>query len=140
MRGITTKGTPGRNRRRGLSFIEVITSLVMIAMMITIVVAMVGVMRGNMQTTMAYTDMKMYGVNTLETLQMDLEQGVQIDAENYNDDGADSGIRADVYVTDIGMVHGKPMYRVDIEMYHREAGVLAKTEAVLREGCIAYAP
>lgn len=134
MNRIRTKKT-----RKGMSFIEVIVALTCIAMMMGMMVASVAVMRSNMQNAIVYADMRAYAINKFEVLQMNLENGIQIDAENYNDAGDESNIRADVYVTDIGYVHGKPTYYIYMELYHLEAGNVIRTSAVLREGCIAYA-
>ena len=123
-----------------MSFIEAILSIVLLALISVILLAMSSMIRGNMQKTLAYSEMKIYAMNTFDKLQLALEQGYEIDTEDYNDPGTESGIRADVYVSNIGDVHGKYTFLIHIDMCHEETGTVTQSVAILRRGCIAHAP
>ena len=77
-------------RRRGLSFVEIVSSLVVIALMGGAVIATVAVLTQNSRETAMYTKMKVEMVNLIETIQSDLERGYDggadpIDSIDYND-------------------------------------------------------
>ena len=79
-----------KTRRRGLSFIEVVTSIVLIGIISTALLASVSIITRTLKLTTDYTALKIYATNKFETIQTDLEIGEEggkdpIDAINYND-------------------------------------------------------
>lgn len=141
-----------QTRRRGLSFIEVITSIVIIGIVSTALLATVSIITRTVSLTTDYMALKIYAANKFETIQTDLEIGEDggkspIDAINYNDDGQSptingepSGIIANVVVTEIQDVFGESLYFVELDMRDIDSGVAAKTSSLLRKGCTAHAP
>lgn len=131
-------------RRRGLSFVEIVSSLVVIALMGGAVIATVAVLTQNSRETAMYTKMKVEMVNLIETIQSDLERGYDggadpIDSIDYNDTtGERTGFVTNVSVVDIGDVFGKSLYRVEITMTPTDNSTQIKTTTFLREGCTAY--
>lgn len=134
-------------RRRGLSFVEIVSSLVVIALMGGAVIATVAVLTQNSRETAMYTKMKVEMVNLIETIQSDLERGYDggadpidpIDSIDYNDNtGERTGFVTNVSVVDIGDVFGKSLYRVEIMMTPTDNSTQIKTTTFLREGCTAY--
>lgn len=127
-------------RRRGMSFIEVISCVIVVALLCSIIIGSASVLRNYMKDTVDYTTMKLYAVDKIESIQADLERGVEIDVQNYNDNGEESGVHADVYIRDIGEVFDKPLYHVEIRMTHTTSLLVASTEAILRQGGMSYEP
>ena len=127
-------------RRRGMTFTESIVSMVIVAMLATMLVALISLMRSNMKDTLSYANMRIYAISTFETIQMDLENGIEIDTQNYDDDGKESGVWSTVTIECMESVFDKPLYHVQISMIHKETHNHVKTQAILREGCISYAP
>lgn len=130
--------------RRGLSFIETVSSLVVIALLGGAILATVAVLTQNTRETTMYTNMKVEIVNLIETIQSDLETGYEggvdsIDSIDYNDNtGERIGFVTSVVVEDVGDVFGKPLYRVDITMKPKDNSAQIKTTTFLREGCTSY--
>jgi hypothetical protein len=128
-------------RRRGLSFVEIVSSLVVIALMGGAVIATVAVLTQNSRETAMYTKMKVEMVNLIETIQSDLERGYDGGADpiDYNDNtGERTGFVTNVSVVDISDVFGKSLYRVEITMTPTDNSTQIKTTTFLREGCTAY--
>lgn len=131
-------------RRRGLSFIEIIVSLVIIGLLGSAVFASAAILNKNTKETMAYTEMRIQVINTIETIQADLEAGSEggaepIDAKDYSDHtGAQTGYITSVVVTDVGEVFGKSLYRVDIKVCPTDYSTQIATTTLMREGCTAY--
>lgn len=130
--------------RRGLSFIETVSSLVVIGLLGGAILATVAVLTQNTRETTMYTNMKVEIVNLIETIQSDLETGYEggvdhIDSIDYNDNtGERIGFVTSVVVEDVGDVFGKPLYRVDITMKPKDNSAQIKTTTFLREGCTSY--
>lgn len=130
--------------RRGLSFIETVSSLVVIGLLGGAILATVTVLTQNTRETTMYTNMKVEIVNLIETIQSDLETGYEggvdpIDSIDYNDNtGERIGFVTSVVVEDVGDVFGKPLYRVDITMKPKDNSAQIKTTTFLREGCTSY--
>lgn len=130
--------------RRGLSFIETVSSLVVIGLLGGAILATVSVLTQNTRETTMYTNMKVEIVNLIETIQSDLETGYEggvdpIDSIDYNDNtGERIGFVTSVVVEDVGDVFGKPLYRVDITMKPKDNSAQIKTTTFLREGCTSY--
>lgn len=130
--------------RRGLSFIETVSSLVVIGLLGGAILATVAVLTQNTRETTMYTNMKVEIVNLIETIQSDLETGYEggvdpIDSIDYNDNtGERIGFVTSVVVEDVGDVFGKPLYRVDITMKTKDNSAQIKTTTFLREGCTSY--
>ena len=130
--------------RRGLSFIETVSSLVVIGLLGGTILATVAVLTQNTRETTMYTNMKVEIVNLIETIQSDLETGYEggvdpIDSIDYNDNtGERIGFVTSVVVEDVGDVFGKPLYRVDITMKPKDNSAQIKTTTFLREGCTSY--
>ena len=125
--------------RRGTSFVETVISLVLLAMVATIVLGLGAAARGNMRRTIAYSELKLYALSKIEELQIALETGYEIDAEIYSDTGEESGIQSNVYVENLGLIHGEYLFKVNVEMFHTESKTILNTMTVLRKGCIANA-
>lgn len=130
--------------RRGLSFIETVSSLVVIGLLGGAILATVAVLTQNTRETTMYTNMKVEIVNLIETIQSDLETGYEggvdpIDSIDYNDNtGERIGFVTSVVVEDVGDVFGKPLYRVDITMKPKDNSAQIKITTFLREGCTSY--
>ena len=130
--------------RRGLSFIETVSSLVVIGLLGGAILATVSVLTQNTRETTMYTNMKVEIVNLIETIQSDLETGYEggvdpIDSIDYNDNtGERIGFVTSVVVEDVGDVFGKPLYRVDITMKPKDNSAQIKTTTFLRGGCTSY--
>lgn len=130
--------------RRGLSFIETVSSLVVIGLLGGAILATVAVLTQNTRETTMYTNMKVEIVNLIETIQSDLETGYEggvdpIDSIDYNDNtGERIGFVTSVVVEDVGDVFGKPLYRVDITMKPKDNSAQIKTTTFLREECTSY--
>lgn len=130
--------------RRGLSFIETVSSLVVIGLLGGAILATVAVLTQNTRETTMYTNMKVEIVNLIETIQSDLETGYEggvdpIDSIDYNDNtGERIGFVTSVVVEDVGDVFEKPLYRVDITMKPKDNSAQIKTTTFLREGCTSY--
>jgi len=127
-------------RRRGMSFIEVICSVVVGALTCVMMIAVTNASSQMLRSARVYTQMKVYTASKIEQIQVDLEAGHVIDAENYNDTGEGSGIRANVFVEDAGVVYGDSVYYVYVEITELEHGKTTSTEALLRKGCTSHAP
>ena len=127
-------------RRRGLSFVEIVSSLVVIALMGGAVIATVAVLTQNSRETAMYTKMKVEMVNLIETMERGYDGGADpIDSIDYNDNtGERTGFVTNVSVVDIGDVFGKSLYRVEITMTPTDNSTQIKTTTFLREGCTAY--
>lgn len=131
-------------RRRGLSFIEIIVSLVIIGLLGSAVFASAAILNKNTKETMAYTEMRIQVINTIETIQADLEAGYEggaepIDAKDYSDHtGAQTGYITSVVVTDVGEVFGKSLYRVDIKVCPTDYSTQLSATTFMREGCTAF--
>lgn len=127
-------------RRRGMSFIEVICSLVIIGMLSTAVMASVSILSKATASTVHYTALRMDAVHRIDTIQGDLEDGLEIDSLSYNDYDERSPITADVQVVVIGEAFGESLYLVEQRLTHRDGGESITTQAFLRKGCTAHAP
>lgn len=127
-------------RHRGMTFVEVIASLLIVAMLSSATIAAGGLFLKSTQQITSYAKVKIYAVNMLERIQTDLEDGEVIDALDYNDTGLNSGVRADVFITDLGDVFGKSLYSVELRLRARGQDDTVLSQAVLREGSTAHAP
>lgn len=131
-----------RKHRRGVSFIEVVACLAIVALMCTMVLSMTSVIAASNKETENYNKLRNYAVNMFEKLHMDLENGELIDSNNYDDDGSTSGIKANVYVFNLGRddsAFGKAFYYVEIKLVMRKTQEMITSKGFLREGCVAYA-
>lgn len=131
-----------RKHRRGVSFIEVVACLAIVALMCTMVLSMTSVIAASNKETENYNKLRNYAVNMFEKLHMDLENGELIDSNNYDDDGSTSGIKANVYVFNLGRddsAFGKSFYYVEIKLVMRKTQEMITSKGFLREGCVAYA-
>lgn len=127
-------------RRRGMSFIEVLTSLVVTVLMVSMLLSTISILRKTNEKSKVYSHLNMYVVNKLDEIHVDCDAGVVIDAENYNDDGTTSGVWADVIITDVADGFGKPLYLVEIKAQKLDRTENITAQAFVREGCVAYAP
>lgn len=128
-------------RRRGMSFIEVVTSLVIISMLGVAVIGMAAILKNNTADTMAYTQMKVAAVDILDTIQTDIEAGFEVDSLSYMDEidtETYALLNSRVVVTNVGEAFGKPLYFVTIELTNKAGHQHIKTEAFMRPGCTAH--
>lgn len=127
-------------RRRGMSFIEVVASLVIIAMLGVAVIGMAAILKKNTADTMAYTQMKVTVVDILDAIQADIEAGFEVDSLSYMDKidrETYALLNSRVVVTSVGDAFGKPLYHVAIELTRKVGHQHIKTEAFMRPGCTA---
>ena len=125
--------------RRGMTLPEAIVSIVLLVFVTAIFVGFVNIVRGNMSSTVANIELKIYATKKINEIQIDLEQGLEIDSASYNDSGEESGVLANIYITEVGQVHDKYLYRVALNLSHIETGETVRTETILRRGCVAHA-
>lgn len=129
-----------RRNKRGITLLEAMIAVFMLLLITAIFLGFTHAIRTGLRNTKTYSELRLYALNAINRIQTELELGTEIDAENYNDTGEESGVMANIYITNTGVVHGKYMYRVDLHLIHIETGTIVKTTTILREGCIAYAP
>ena len=127
-----------RRRRKGMSFIEVIASLLIISMMCGTVIAMGSVLKSNARETSGYMRLRTYATTTINTIQTDLESNLEIDSLSYSDYTGTNGVLSDITVDQVGEPFGKPLYRVSLDLRDMKSGVHSKTTALLRAGCTAH--
>ena len=143
---LLNKYNAANRRRRGLSFVEVIISLVVVALVTMTVIAFSSIIKTNTMYMRSYTVLNAYAIDKLDRIQNDLEHGVEIEAENYNDNGEPSAsvntepIQCNTIITNIGPAFGEPFYKVELFLFHQEHGTVVHTIAFIRKGCITYAP
>lgn len=133
--------TTALKRRRGMSFIEVVTSLVIISMLGVAVIGMAAILKKNTADTSAYTQMKVEAVDILDAIQADIEAGFEVDSLSYIDkidQETYSLLNSGVVVTSVGEAFGKPLYYVTIELTRKTGHQHIKTEAFMRPGCTAH--
>lgn len=126
-------------RCRGMSFIEVISCMVIVAFLCSTVAYV-----GSLSTSIAkeiegYSTLRIYATDVLEHIQDDLEEGVQIDAYSYSEHSESSSVYSEVSITDVGESYGKSVYLVNMHLTIRGTNISAKVNAILREGCTLYA-
>lgn len=126
-------------KRRGMTLVEAITSIVLLILVTAIFMGLINVVRSNMRSTAVCIELKIYAMEKINQIQLDLENGLEIDEVNYSDSGEETGIFANVYITEVGEIYDKPLFRVEISASHVRTGETVKTQTILRKGCIANA-
>jgi hypothetical protein len=147
-----------------MSFIEIISALVIVGLLCGIVVSSVGVLSKYTKMIVAYSSLKVYAVNKIEEIRTDLDDyeagldGTQpIDSIDYNDDGRGNsgttertGIEAKFTITSIGhtdgagfydslLVYGKELYLVEYSIKDISTKEYIRGQTLLRGGCTANA-
>lgn len=131
-----------KQRRRGMTFIEVISSLIVVTLMCTMVIGTGSVFLKLTREMAGYSKLQLYTITKLENITDDLNNGFVIDGIDYNDNGGTSGVIAEVYVTDVSddeKSFGKPLYLVELKMTAVDADVSVTNCSLVREGCSAHA-
>ena len=127
-------------RRRGMTFIEVISSMIITSMLIGAIVGAGALLLDATRQSVNMRRLQVFVVNQIERIQGDLEEGLLIEALDYSDPGINSGIWSDIVITDVGDVFGKSLYLVELSLRVRDTKDMLISHVVLREGCTAYAP
>lgn len=131
-----------KRTHRGISFVEVVSCLLIVALMCTMMLSMTSAIAASNKETANYNLLRNYAVSVFEKLHTDLENGELIDSINYDDDGHDSNIKATVYVYDLGKnnsAFGKSFYYVELKLVMQKSHEMLTSKCFLREGCVAYA-
>ena len=127
------------HRRRGMTLIEAVFSLLFVTLVSVTIVASMQIAANQLESTRNYTTLRTYAVNKIETLHMALEEGHEIDEENYNDNGEESGVHANVDVTELNKAFDdESLYLVKIKLSIIRGKEGITTVALLRKGCMAY--
>ena len=127
-------------RRRGMTFVEVVSALFMIGVASVGILSVAYMARSTARNTEQYTKLRIYATDTIEKLQTNMDAGIDIEGEDYDDNGTTTGVHAEVEVTRLGEeIYGKKTYFVSLRLISRGANCSVTTNAILREGCTAYA-
>lgn len=133
------------HKRRGLSFVEVLSSLIIVSMLTVIVLASFSIITSNTKDSLAYSRLKFCGTNLIETMQRDVElsakgEGSPIDTIDYSDYSGEDGVIIEVSPPKIvGCVSGKDLYFVEIKLTDVATHNIVRSSFLLREGCVAHA-
>ena len=137
MRNITKKHC---RCRRGVSFIEVISSIIIVAIISGAIIKAGMLMINTAKDATGYTKLRIFATNTIERIQDDLENGEAINTPDYySENSPSSDINAKVIVSSVGDVFGRETYLVEMEMRIKGTTISANPKAVIREGCSLYA-
>lgn len=131
-----------KQRRRGMTFIEVISALIVVTLMCSMVIGTGSVFMKQTREMASYSKLQLYTITKLEKITTDLNNGLVIDGLDYNDNGDTSGVVADVFVTDVsdnGMSFGKPLYLVELKIKVVDTDTSVTNYSLVREGCSAHA-
>lgn len=128
----------GFMRRKGMSFIEIISSLVIIAMISGAVISSGSLVVQSSKEIAQYSRLRVYATNKIEQIENDLESGEDITSIDYNESGITNGIYADVDIDDIGDAFGDNIYMVSMRLAIRGTNITTRPKAILRAGCSIY--
>lgn len=132
-------------RRRGLSFIEVISSMLIIALLTGMVLGIVSVMSQSTKEALEYTELKIYEMKRLEEIRNDLEMSMEylanpIDTVDYSEIDAETGIVANIEIESVGTPFNKELYLVKMTVHKSNSQRVIKSQTLLRGGCTAHEP
>ena len=125
--------------RKGVSFIELVSSIVVITMICASVIYAGDIVVKSSKDITYYTRLRAYATNKIEEIENDLESGTDITSKDYSENGITSGVHATVEVSDVGFAFGDSVYVVKMRLILRGTDIVIQPKAILRGGCSLYA-
>lgn len=120
-------------KRKGLSLMEVVIALAIIAFAAGVILMTTAAMSKAVERTNHYLQLNAYIANVLDIIKTDIKDGVDIESlDSYDDAGNESGIIANVNITRVGNIFGKPTYLVVVRARFSRTTNIVLSRTILR--------
>ena len=129
-------------RRRGLSFVETVISIVILTMIIGMTLGIMSVLTRMTQKTKDFSELRVYEITKLAKIRDDLEMSMNfkaspIDMVDYSEVDTTAKIKADIEIYSVGEVFGEDLYIVKMNVMKTDSGSTVTSHTLLRGGCVA---
>ena len=119
---------------RGMTFIELIASLVVVAISCTSILTAATYLVKSYTETMRYTAINNSTINAINLIKNDLENDVDISSQDYNSMMTTKNINISVQVRPLGVAFDSNTYLVKIRAKSADNAVTGNTSVILRKG------
>lgn len=132
-----------RSRRRGMSLVEVVVSVLVLTLLVGITIGIMSILTNLTRQTKDYTDLRIYQISRLAKIRDDLELSLEykqnpITMIDYSERDENMKISATVDVIDTGATFGEELYLINMTLVKTDSGTTLNSQTLLRGGCVPH--
>ena len=125
-----------KRHHRGMTFIELIVSLVIIGVVSTGIISAANVMIKSYNDALIYTSIYNSTNNIINLIRDDLENGIDIQGEDYTNLVSNNKLKVDVTINDLGEIFGNKSYMLNINLSTYDNKVSNTSNVIVIKGCV----